>query len=165
MVGCCVFRFSGYCSLRRFFSAVQSDATDWHDDRYWLTVQANFIRQQQPSFRGKVQRREQPERGRGTCDVPRRDAFLRLPDYRKSGVSLRSRKRGRLRTEQCPGRGRIHQCRRGAQPDAGRVPLRLAHHAALHAAAQQRDGGIGAQPAWDWLRECRRGVSSSAWAR
>ena len=31
----------------------QSDTTDWHDDRYWLTVQANFIRQQQPSFPAK----------------------------------------------------------------------------------------------------------------
>ena len=29
----------------------QSDSTDWTNDRFWLTVQANFIRQQQPSFR------------------------------------------------------------------------------------------------------------------
>ena len=31
----------------------QSDTTDWRDDRYWLTIQANFIRQQQPSFPAK----------------------------------------------------------------------------------------------------------------
>src|SRR5215467_3109701 len=31
----------------------QSDSTDWRDDRYWLTIQANFIRQQQPSFPAK----------------------------------------------------------------------------------------------------------------
>lgn len=31
----------------------QSDTTNWHDDRYWLTIQANFIRQQQPSFPAK----------------------------------------------------------------------------------------------------------------
>ena len=29
----------------------QSDSTDWTNDRFWLTIQANFIRQQQPSFR------------------------------------------------------------------------------------------------------------------
>ncbi len=28
----------------------QSDDTDWTNDRFWLTIQANFIRQQQPSF-------------------------------------------------------------------------------------------------------------------
>ncbi len=35
------------------FLFAQGDTTDWHDDRYWLTVQANFIRQQQPSFAAK----------------------------------------------------------------------------------------------------------------
>ncbi|HEX4137578.1 MAG TPA: carbohydrate porin [Bryobacteraceae bacterium] len=30
-----------------------SDETDWHDDRFWLTIQANIIRQQQPSFPAK----------------------------------------------------------------------------------------------------------------
>jgi hypothetical protein len=33
--------------------SAQDDATDWHDDRYWLTIQANFIRQQQPSYPAK----------------------------------------------------------------------------------------------------------------
>ncbi len=31
----------------------QGDETDWRDDRFWLTIQANFIRQQQPSFPAK----------------------------------------------------------------------------------------------------------------
>jgi high affinity Mn2+ porin len=31
----------------------QGDETDWHDERYWLSAQANFIRQQQPSFAAK----------------------------------------------------------------------------------------------------------------
>jgi len=31
----------------------QTNDTDWRDDRYWLTIQANFIRQQQPSFYAK----------------------------------------------------------------------------------------------------------------
>ncbi len=28
----------------------QAEGTDWNNDRFWLTIQANFIRQQQPSF-------------------------------------------------------------------------------------------------------------------
>lgn len=28
----------------------QEDNTSWNNDRFWLTIQANFIRQQQPSF-------------------------------------------------------------------------------------------------------------------
>lgn len=28
----------------------QAEDTDWNNDRFWLTIQANFIRQQQPSF-------------------------------------------------------------------------------------------------------------------
>ena len=31
----------------------QTDETDWHNERFWLTVQGNFIRQQQPSFGAK----------------------------------------------------------------------------------------------------------------
>lgn len=31
----------------------QTSDADWRDDRYWLTIQANFIRQQQPSFYAK----------------------------------------------------------------------------------------------------------------
>jgi high affinity Mn2+ porin len=28
----------------------QAEDTDWNNDRFWLTIQANYIRQQQPSF-------------------------------------------------------------------------------------------------------------------
>ncbi len=35
------------------FLIAQDDETDWRDDRYWFTIQANFIRQQQPSFYAK----------------------------------------------------------------------------------------------------------------
>src|SRR5580698_3968559 len=35
------------------FLFAQTDETDWRDDRFWLTIQANFIRQQQPSFPAK----------------------------------------------------------------------------------------------------------------
>lgn len=35
------------------FLFAQDDSTDWRDDRYWISIQANFIRQQQPSFYAK----------------------------------------------------------------------------------------------------------------
>lgn len=35
------------------FLWAQDDETDWRDERYWISIQANFIRQQQPSFCAK----------------------------------------------------------------------------------------------------------------
>lgn len=35
------------------FLWAQDDESDWRDERYWISIQANFIRQQQPSFYAK----------------------------------------------------------------------------------------------------------------